>query len=89
MNMISKAPQPCNTTQKCKDKNYMCDDVARSTKVVGDVDKDDSVTCEETPPCDESEQDKNLNQDHLTITSKKSEPEGSQHVKKVHKECDS
>ena len=45
--------------------------------------------CEETPPCHESEQDTNPNLDRLTIISKKSEPEGSQHVKKVNKECDS
>ena len=75
--------------QKRKDKNSSCDDVFRNTKVVGDIDKDHGVTCKETSHHDESKQDNNPNPDRLTITSKKSEPEGSQHVKKVNKECDS
>ena len=59
--------------QKCKDKNCSHDDVARSAKEVGDVDKDDGVTCEETPPHDEGEQHTDPNPDCLTIISKKSD----------------
>ena len=75
--------------QKCKDKNCSHDDVARSTKEVGDLDKYEGVICKETPSHGECEQDTDPNPDRLTIISKKSEPEGSQHVEKVNKECDS
>ena len=75
--------------RKVQDKNCSYNDVSGSTKKVADLDKDDGVTCEETPPHDESEEDTHPNPDRLTIMSKKSKPEGSPHVEKVNNEYDS
>ena len=53
--------------QKCNDKNCSSDDVAGSTNEFGDVDNVDGVTCKGTPPDDESEQQTDLNPEHVTI----------------------
>ena len=73
--------------RNCSNRNDSSDDVSLSTNKFGHVDNVDCITCEGTPSYEESEQETDLNPEHVTIISTKSQPDCSENVEKVTNEC--
>ena len=73
--------------QNCSDRNGSSDYASLSANEFGHVDNVDGVTCEGTPPYEESEQETDLNPECVSIISTKSQPDCSENVEKVTYEC--
>ena len=73
--------------ENCSNRNGSSDDVSLSTNEFGHVDNVDGVTCEGTPPYEESEQETDLNPECVTIISMESQPDCSENIEKVTNEC--